>query len=190
MLTVEATDIPEVKIITARRIGDSRGFFSEVWSRRRFAEAGVDLDFIQMNHSLSQDVGTLRGLHFQTHPFAQDKLVRVARGSIVDVAVDIRSGSPTFGQHVAVELSAQNGRQLLVPVGFAHGFCTLEPDTEVLYQVSAYYSAEHDRGLAFDDPQLGIDWPFAADRLKLSDKDRKHPRLADLPAYFEWRKTD
>lgn len=189
MLTVEDTEIPDVKILTARRIGDSRGFFSEVWNRKRFAEAGLDLDFVQINHSLSTEVGTLRGLHFQTHPFAQDKLVRVARGRIVDVAVDIRHGSPTFGRHVAVELSAENGRQLLVPVGFAHGFCTLEPDTEVLYQVTACYSGENDRGLAFDDPQLAIDWPFAADALKLSDKDRRHPRLADMPAHFEWRKT-
>lgn len=189
MLTVEATDIPDVKIVTARRIGDSRGYFSEVWSRRRFAEAGLDHDWVQINHSLSGEVGTLRGLHFQAQPFAQDKLVRVVRGRVLDVAVDIRAGSPTFGQHVAIELSAENGRQLLLPVGFAHGFCSLEPDTEVLYQVTAYYSAEHDRGLAFDDPQLGIDWPFAADRLKLSDKDRKHPRLADMPVHFEWRKA-
>lgn len=190
MLTVEATEIPDVKILTTRRIQDSRGYFSEVWNRRRFAEAGLHHDYVQINHSLSTETGTLRGLHFQTHPFAQDKLVRVARGRILDVAVDIRAGSPTFGRHVAVELSAENGRQLLLPVGFAHGFCTLEPDTEVLYQVTAYYSGEHDRGLAFDDPELAIKWPFAADRLMLSDKDRRHPRLADMPVHFQWRETD
>ncbi len=184
MLTVEATDLPEVKIITARRIGDARGFFSEVWNRKRFAEAGLNHDYVQINHSLSAETGTLRGLHFQSHPFAQDKLVRVARGRILDVAVDIRHGSPTFGRHVAVELSADNGRQLLVPVGFAHGFCTLEPDTEVVYQVTAYYSGEHDHGLAFDDAALAIAWPYPAHTLILSDKDRRHPRLADLPAHF------
>jgi dTDP-4-dehydrorhamnose 3,5-epimerase len=184
MLTVEPTELPDVKLITARRIADARGYFSEVWNRQRFAEAGLDHDYVQNNHSLSVETGTVRGLHFQSHPFAQDKLVRVARGSIIDVAVDIRVDSPSFGRHVAVELSAENGRQLLVPVGFAHGFCTLEPDTEVLYQVTAYYSGQHDHGLAFDDPDLGIAWPYPTDALVLSDKDRRHPRLRDLPATF------
>lgn len=185
MLTVEATALPDVKIITARRIADDRGFFSEVWNRQRFAENGLAHDYVQVNHSLSSRAGTLRGLHFQSHPFAQDKLVRVARGSVLDVAVDIRIGSPTFGQHVAVELSAENGRQLLVPVGFAHGFCTLVPDTEVMYQVTAHYSGKHDHGLAFDDPDLAIAWPFPPGNLVLSEKDRQHGRLAELPAYFE-----
>ena len=128
-LKVEATDIPDVKIITPRKLGDSRGFFSEVYNRKSFAEAGIALEFVQDNHSLSAQVGTLRGLHFQSPPFAQDKLVRVPRGRILDVAVDIRVGSPTFGKHVAVELSAENWRQLLVPIGFAHAFITLEPNT-------------------------------------------------------------
>lgn len=185
MLNVEATAIPAVKIITPKRHGDHRGFFSEVYKQSDMAAAGIDLVFVQDNHSLSAQVGTLRGLHFQSAPFAQDKLVRVARGRILDVAVDLRASSPSFGQHVAVELSAENWRQLLVPVGFAHGFVTLEPDTEVLYKVTAPYGPANDHGLAFDDPALGIDWRLPHAELVLSDKDRKHPRLADLPRYFD-----
>ncbi|MGO4387130.1 dTDP-4-dehydrorhamnose 3,5-epimerase [Microvirga sp. 2YAF29] len=185
MLGIEPTAIPDVKILTPKRFDDGRGFFSEVYNRKRYEEAGVELDFVQDNHSLSETVGTIRGLHFQTTPFAQDKLVRVVRGRILDIAVDLRRSSPTFGRHVAVELSAENWRQLLVPIGFAHGFCTLEPDTEVLYKVTNYYSAAHDRGLAFDDPALGIEWPVAPGDAVLSEKDRKHPRLADLPACFD-----
>ncbi len=185
MLEIEPTAIPDVKILTPKRFDDGRGFFSEVYNRQRFEDAGLRLGFVQDNHSLSAKVGTIRGLHFQTPPFAQDKLVRVVRGRILDVAVDLRKSSPTFGQHVAVELSAENWRQLLVPVGFAHGFCTLEPDTEVLYKVTGYYSAAHDRGLAFDDPIIGIEWPVAVGEAILSEKDRNHPLLAELPAYFE-----
>ncbi|PZU91921.1 MAG: dTDP-4-dehydrorhamnose 3,5-epimerase [Chelatococcus sp.] len=185
MLSVEATAIPAVKIITPKRHGDHRGFFSEVYSRTAMAAAGIDLVFVQDNHSLSAEVGTLRGLHFQSPPFAQDKLVRVTRGRILDVCVDIRTSSPSFGQHVAVEISAKNWKQILVPVGFAHGFVTLEPDTEVLYKVSAPYGPANDHGLAFDDPGLGIDWGLPHDGLVLSDKDRRHPRLVDLPHYFD-----
>lgn len=185
MLSVEDTTIPAVKIVTPKKHGDPRGFFSETWSRKAFAEAGLDLDFVQDNQSLSAPVGTLRGLHFQSPPFAQDKLVRVTRGRILDVAVDIRASSPTFGKHVAVELSAENWRQLLVPIGFAHGFVTLEPDTEVLYKVTAPYAPENDHGLAFDDPALGIDWRLPLSGLTLSDKDRKHPRLAEMLRYFD-----
>jgi dTDP-4-dehydrorhamnose 3,5-epimerase len=184
VLSVEPTAIPEVKIVTPQRIGDHRGYFSETYNRKRFAEAGIAVDFVQDNQSLSAAVGTIRGLHFQSAPFAQDKLVRTLRGRILDVAVDLRRSSPTFGRHVAVELSAENGRQLLVPVGFAHGFCTLEPDTEIHYKVSAYYSAAHDHGLAWDDPDLAIAWPVDAASATLSDKDRRQPRLAELPAYF------
>ena len=185
MLQVEDTAIPAVKIVTPRRFGDARGYFSEVYSRRAFAEAGIDLDFVQDNHSLSVPRGTVRGLHFQSPPHAQGKLIRVVRGRVLDVAVDLRRSSPTFGRHVAVELSAETGRQLLVPVGFAHGFCTLEPDTEVLYKVTAHYAPAHDLGLAWDDPDLGIAWPVARDEALLSDKDRRQPRLADLPAVFD-----
>jgi len=184
MLSVEPTAIPAVKIITPKKHGDDRGFFSEVYNRGAMVEAGIDLVFVQDNHSLSGPVGTLRGLHFQSPPFAQDKLVRVTRGRILDIAVDIRASSPSFGRHVAVELSAENWLQLLVPIGFAHGFVTLEPDTEVLYKVTAPYGPANDHGLAFDDPALGIDWRLLHADLVLSDKDRQHPRLADLPRYF------
>jgi len=184
MLHIEATALPDVKIIQPKKIGDHRGFFSETYSRAAFAAAGLHHDFVQDNHSFSPVVGTLRGLHFQAPPFAQDKLVRVSRGRVLDVAVDIRASSPSFGKVVAVELSAENWLQMLVPVGFAHGFVTLEPDTEVLYKVSASYAPSHEHGLAFDDPAVGIDWGFPADRLILSEKDRRHPRLADLPRYF------
>jgi dTDP-4-dehydrorhamnose 3,5-epimerase len=183
-LSVEATAIADVKIITPKKFGDHRGFFSEVYNRKAFAEAGLDLEFVQDNHSLSAQVGTLRGLHFQSHPFAQDKLVRVIRGRILDIAVDIRKSSPTFGQHVAVELSAENWKQLLIPIGFAHGFVTLEPDTEVIYKVTNYYSAANDLGLAWDDPDIGVAWPVPPEGPVLSDKDRKHPRLRDLPPVF------
>jgi dTDP-4-dehydrorhamnose 3,5-epimerase len=182
---VEPTNIPEVRIIEPKRFGDHRGFFSETWNRESFRAAGIELDFVQDNHSLSATIGTLRGLHFQSPPFAQDKLVRVTRGRILDIAVDIRRSSPSFGRHVRVEISAANWRQVLVPAGFAHGFVTLEPDTEVLYKVTAPYSAEHDHGLAFDDPALGIEWPLPPTGAVLSDKDWRHPRLADLPAYFD-----
>lgn len=181
-MDVEATAIADVKIITPRRFGDHRGFFSEVYNKRALAEAGIELEFVQDNHSLSAEVGTVRGLHFQTPPMAQDKLVRVTRGAVLDVAVDVRAGSPTYGKHVAVELSAENWRQLLVPIGFAHGFCTLAPDTEVMYKVTNYYSAAHDGGIAWDDPALGIEWPVTD--AVLSEKDRGLPRLADLGEVF------
>ncbi|WP_262027448.1 dTDP-4-dehydrorhamnose 3,5-epimerase [Microvirga sp. Mcv34] len=184
MLNVETTAIPDVKIVTPARLGDHRGYFSETYNRQRFIGAGIDTEFVQDNQSRSASVGTVRGLHFQSAPFAQVKLIRVVKGSIFDVAVDIRRSSPTYGQHVAVELSAENGRQFLIPVGFAHGFCTLEPDTEIQYKVSAYYSAEHDHGLAWDDASLGIKWPVDPDKAILSDKDRRQPTLAELPVYF------
>jgi dTDP-4-dehydrorhamnose 3,5-epimerase len=181
---IEEAAIPDVKIITPRRIGDHRGFFSEVFNRRELADGGLNLDFVQENHSLSAEAGTLRGLHFQVAPFAQDKLVRVVRGRILDVAVDIRRASLTFGKHVAVELSSANWKQVFIPVGFAHGFCTLEPDTEVVYKVTNYYSAAHDRGLAWDDAALAIAWPVEGAAAVLSDKDRAHPPLERLPELF------
>jgi dTDP-4-dehydrorhamnose 3,5-epimerase len=185
MLEIEPTAIPDVKILTPKRVDDGRGFFSEVYNRQRFEDASIRLDFVQDNHSLSAKAGTIRGLHFQTPPFAQAKLVRVTRGRIFDVAVDLRRSSPTFGQHVATKLSAENWCQLLIPAGFAHGFCTLEPDTEVLYKVTGYYSSAHDRGLAFDDPKLGIEWPLANGEAILSEKDRQHPRFSELPICFD-----
>ncbi len=180
----EDTEIPDVKIVTPKKHGDARGFFSEVYKQSDWRAAGLDLAFVQDNHSYSAPAGTLRGLHFQIDPAAQDKLIRVVRGRILDVAVDIRRSSPTFGRHVAVDLSAQNWRQLLVPVGFAHGFVTLEPDTEVLYKVTSLYSPAHDRGLAWDDPDLAINWRVPADGLLLSERDRQWPRLRDLAESF------
>ena len=184
-MIVEETALAGVKVITPRKLGDHRGFFSETYNRQAFGAAGVPVEFVQDNQSLSAQPGTIRGLHFQTPPFAQDKLVRVVRGAIFDVAVDLRASSPTFGQYVSVELSAANWRQLLIPIGFAHGFCTLEPDTEVVYKVTNYYSAAHDKGLAWDDEALGIAWPTPKERAILSEKDRKHPLLRDLAAAFE-----
>lgn len=184
-MIVEETALAGVKIVTPKKFGDERGFFSETHNQNKWDAAGLHYRFVQDNHSLSREVGVIRGLHFQTAPFAQDKLVRVVRGRILDVAVDIRRSSPTFGRHVAVELSAENWRQLLVPIGFAHAFCTLEPDTEVFYKVTNFYSGANDRGLAFDDPDLGIDWPVALERAVLSDKDRRWPRLRDLADAFD-----
>ena len=177
-------DISGPVLLTPKKFGDERGFFSETYNERQFSPLiGVDR-FVQDNHSLSAPAGTVRGLHFQIDPMGQGKLVRVTRGAIFDVAVDLRRSSPTYGQHAAVTLSAGNWTQFRIPVGFAHGFCTLEPDTEVLYKVTQYYSPECDWGLAFDDPALNIAWPkFATDYL-LSPKDRTHPKLGELPAYF------
>jgi dTDP-4-dehydrorhamnose 3,5-epimerase len=183
-MDVLETEIPAVKILVPKRFGDSRGWFSETWNRRTLAAAGIDLDFVQDNHSLSVPAGTVRGLHFQAPPFAQDKLVRVLRGAILDVAVDLRRASPTYGRHVSVRLDAAEGMQLLVPAGFAHGFVTTEPGTEVFYKVTGYYSPEHDRGILWNDPDLGIDWGIDPDRVSLSDKDRHQPRLRDIEPVF------
>ena len=181
---VMATEIADVKLIVSRIHKDRRGFFSETYNKAALAALGVHLEFVQDNHSLSAERGVIRGLHFQIPPLAQDKLVRVIRGSIFDVAVDLRRGSPPDGKHVARIISAQVWNQFLVPIGFAHGFCTLEPNTEVLYKVTNYYSAEHDRGLWWNDPDLGIAWASAEAEAILSDKDRKLPRFYELPAYF------
>lgn len=179
-----ALSIPDVKLLTPKRFGDQRGFFTETWNRRTFAGLGLDHDFVQDNQSLSRDCPVLRGLHYQLAPHAQTKLVRVVRGCILDVAVDIRHGSTTYGRHVAAELSASNGAMMLVPAGFAHGFVTREPDTEVVYKVTEYYAPECDRGIAWDDPELAIDWQLGGQAPILSDKDRRHPRLADAPVAF------
>lgn len=181
---IEKLDIEGVLLITPKKIADERGFFSETYNKQLLAQAGIKKEFVQDNHSLSLKKSVIRGLHFQTPPHAQDKLVRVIRGSILDVAVDIRKGSATYGQHVTAELSAENWKQLWVPVGFAHAFCTLEPNTEVLYKVTDYYAPECDKGLAFDDPELGIDWPHTVMPPILSEKDKAHPKLSELPAYF------
>ena len=170
---VECLNIPDIRVLSLKKFGDRRGFFSETYNKQAFAALGIDIDFVQDNHSYSADKGTVRGLHFQTPPFAQDKLVRVVRGSVFDIAVDLRQGSPTYGRHVSAVLSAQAWNQLLVPIGFAHGFMTLEPDTEVIYRVSNYYAPDHDKGLLWNDPALGISWPIADAEAVLSEKDRK-----------------
>lgn len=187
-MKVTPSHIPDVLVLEPARLGDHRGFFSETFNRRVYQELGILCEFVQDNHSLSLSPGVLRGLHYQAPPGAQDKLVRCVRGAILDVAVDIRRGSPTFGRWVSVELSAENWRQVFVPKGFAHGFVTLEPNTEVCYKVSAYYSPEHDRGLRFDDPEIGINWRVAASEATLSDRDRGHPRLSELELCFEYPK--
>jgi dTDP-4-dehydrorhamnose 3,5-epimerase len=178
------TALPEVKLIRMPRFADARGFFAETYHREKWRAAGLTQDFVQDNHSFSAAAFTLRGLHFQTPPFAQAKLVRVVRGAVLDVAVDLRRGSPTYGRHVALTLSDADGAQLLVPVGFAHGFLTLEPETEVVYKVSAHYAPAHDRGLLWSDPALAIAWPAPAEAIVLSDKDRAWPPLADLDSPF------
>jgi len=181
---VLATEIADVKLIIPRIHRDRRGFFSETYNKAELAGLGVNLEFVQDNHSLSVERGVVRGLHFQIPPFAQDKLVRVIRGSVFDVAVDIRRGSPTYGKHVARVISATDWNQFLVPVGFAHGFCTLEANTEVIYKVTNYYSPEHDRGLQWNDPDLGIVWPVTESKAILSEKDRRQPQFRDVPQYF------
>ncbi len=169
--------------ISPRKFGDDRGFFSETYNTKSFAEAGINLTFVQDNHSYSAAKGVVRGLHYQLPPFAQDKLVRVTRGAILDVVVDIRKSSPTFGKWIALEVSAEKWNQILVPKGFAHGFMTLVENTEVIYKVTNYYSPEHDRSIRYDDPAIGIDWPLASSGVQLSDKDRKAPLFADADVF-------
>ncbi|MEO1241777.1 MAG: dTDP-4-dehydrorhamnose 3,5-epimerase [Pseudomonadota bacterium] len=175
MLDVQKTSLDGVLILTPARFGDDRGFFSETYNERRFIEAGVDIRFVQDNHSRSVEKGTVRGLHYQAPPFAQAKLVRVAAGKILDVAVDARASSPTFGKHIAVELSAENGAQLFVPEGFLHGFATLEPDTHVIYKVNNYYDRDSDGAVRWNDPDLAIDWGVDEDSATLSEKDAAAP---------------
>jgi dTDP-4-dehydrorhamnose 3,5-epimerase len=179
-MQLEALAIPDVKLVTPRIFRDARGFFSETWNERALAAAGIRARFVQDNHAFSTEAGTVRGLHFQREPMAQDKLVRVTRGAIYDVAVDIRRGSPTFGRHVGVVLSSENWAQLWIPKGFAHGYATLEPDTEVVYKVTEFYSPADDAGIRWDDPALGIAWPVDERRVVLSDKDMRLPLLAEI----------
>ncbi|WP_109468733.1 dTDP-4-dehydrorhamnose 3,5-epimerase [Albibacillus kandeliae] len=184
-MQIEDTALPGVKILTPKRFGDARGFFSESWNRRTLEGLGIGFDFVQDNHSLSAAVNTVRGLHFQAPPHAQDKLVRCGRGALFDVAVDIRRGSPTYGRWVGVELSAENGRQLLVPAGFLHGFATRTPETEVIYKCTDYYEPECDGAVRFDDPGIGIDWGLTGVAV-LSDKDAAAPLLKDFDSPFVW----
>ncbi|MCB9962677.1 MAG: dTDP-4-dehydrorhamnose 3,5-epimerase [Hyphomonas sp.] len=174
--------IPDVKLVTPRRFGDDRGFFSETYNRQRFVDAGITAEFIQDNHSYSANKGTIRGLHYQAPPFAQTKLVRVLRGAILDVVVDVRKGSATYGKWVSVELSAESGTQIFVPCGFLHGFATLMPDTEIAYKVDAYYSKECDGAVIWNDPDLGIDW--GVEEATLSGKDAEAPAFRDFKSPF------
>jgi len=170
--------------IVPKKIGDDRGYFSEIFRADRFNEQAGPIEFVQENQSLSVKTGTIRGIHFQSHPFAQGKLVRCLSGSVMDVAVDLRRDSQSYGGWVAVTLSAETNNQLWIPVGFGHAFCTLEPSSVIGYRVTSYYSAENDRGVAWDDPDIGVDWSDLVDPDTLSAKDRAQPSLANLPAYF------
>jgi len=185
-MQVLSSHFRDVMLLRPARHTDSRGFFSEAYSKRAYAEIGIFNEFVQDNHSLSQKRGVIRGLHFQLAPFAQAKLLRVLRGEIFDVVVDIRTKSPTYGQHIATVLSAEDWNQIFIPAGFAHGFCTLKPETEILYKVDHYYSPAHDRGIRWNDPRLGIAWPISGAEAELSEKDRKLPLLAELGHVFSY----
>lgn len=183
-MEVTVGKIEGIKLLTPVRHEDARGLFSEIYNAERFRRAGIECVFVQDNLSRSRRPGTIRGLHFQAPPHAQDKLVRVARGAVIDVVVDIRRASPTFGGHAQFRLDAETGTQLFVPKGFLHGFCTLEPDTEVVYKVSAFYAPEADYSILWNDPDLGIDWPVSPAEAILSAKDSAAPRLCDIPGVF------
>lgn len=183
-------DIPGPVVIIPRKFQDERGYFSETYVDPWFRENVAQTSFVQENHSYSAQAGTLRGIHFQMSPHAQGKLVRVLRGAVVDVAVDLRKGSPHFGRHVSVTLSAENWNQFWIPVGFGHGFCTLEPDTEVLYKVTSRYHPSSERGIRWDDPDLAIDWGLGSLPPTIADRDRQYPRLKDSPAFFAYETAD
>ncbi|MGL4280567.1 MAG: dTDP-4-dehydrorhamnose 3,5-epimerase [Albidovulum sp.] len=185
-MQIETTSLPGVLVLTPRRFGDARGWFSEVWNKDTLARAGISVDFVQDNHSYSAVPGTVRGLHFQSPPHAQTKLVRCGRGRVFDVAVDIRLGSPTYGHWVGEELSAENGRQLLIPAGFLHGFVTREPDSELLYKCSDVYAPHCDGAVRFDDPDIRIDWGIDTATATLSEKDAKAPFLKDFQSPFRY----
>lgn len=185
-MQIDELALPGAFIVTPKRFGDERGFFSETYSKSAFEEVAPGFEFVQDNHSLSREAGVLRGLHFQLPPHAQGKLVRVPRGRVLDVIVDLRVGSPTYGRHESVELSADNWKQLWVPPGFAHAFCTLEPDTEFCYKVTSFYAPQSDSGIAFNDPDLAISWPFSAGKLILSDKDLKLQAFKDFQSPFTY----
>ena len=183
-MIIEPTEIFDVKIITPKKFGDHRGFFSETYNAEKFQEGGIDLNFCQDNHSFSQEIGTLRGLHFQMAPFAQDKLVRVSRGAIYDVAVDIRVGSPTYGKWVGRVISAELWNQILVPKGFAHGFLVLSKHAIVHYKVDNIYSKSHESGIKYNDPELNIHWSFDEKNIIISEKDSALRYLENIETLF------
>ncbi|WP_374467965.1 dTDP-4-dehydrorhamnose 3,5-epimerase [Phenylobacterium sp.] len=180
MTTITPLALPELLLITPKRHGDARGWFAETWSRRAMSAAGVEADFVQDNQAFNARKGTVRGLHFQTSPHPQAKLVRVLKGAIFDVAVDVRPGSPTFGRWAGATLTAEGGEQLFVPRGFAHGYCTLVDDTELFYKVDGLYAPQTEGGVIWNDPDIGIEWPIDVEPV-LSDKDKVLPRLKDMP---------
>lgn len=186
MLEVKELDLPGVHLLIPKRHGDARGYFCETWNRERMAERGLHYDFVQDNQSLSAEVGTVRGLHFQAPPHAQAKLVRCGRGAVIDVAVDIRRGSPTYGQWLSEILSAENGHQLLIPEGFLHGFATLEPGSELLYKCTDYYAPDCDGAVRFDDPTIGIEWGVDLSQAVLSAKDAAAQSFDNFQSPFEW----
>jgi len=188
-MQIEKTALEGVLVLTPRRFGDHRGFFAESWNRRTLAQHGIEYEFVQDNHSLSREVNTVRGLHFQAPPHAQAKLVRCGRGALFDVAVDIRRNSPGYGRWIGVELTAENGRQLLIPEGFLHGFVTRSPDTEIIYKCTDYYAPDCDGAVRFDDPEIGIDWGIDPDTAILSEKDAAAPQLRDFETPFIYGKT-
>ena len=183
-MLVTSFEILGLLLVVPKRFNDPRGYFTEIYNANRMREVGVNETFVQDNLSLSSRAGTVRGLHYQTPPHAQAKLVRVSRGRILDIAVDLRTSSPSYGKHIAVELSAENGAQFFIPSGFAHGFCTLEADTELIYKVSNYYAPQADMGILWSDPELKIDWPVKPEDAIVSDKDAKLPLLKDIVKMF------
>lgn len=183
-MDVERFPIDGLLLLNPKRHRDERGYFVETYNKATFGNIGIDLAFVQDNQSHSIHAGTIRGLHFQARPHAQAKLIRVLQGSVYDVAVDLRRSSPTYGQWQSVDLSAANGRQFFIPAGFAHAFCTCEPDTVVAYKVDNYYAKDSEGGIFWNDPDLSIDWPLAAEKIHISEKDRELPRLRDLPSHF------
>lgn len=187
--SVQRLSIPEIVVIRPRRIGDGRGWFMETYRRDAFVDLGVTASFVQDNQAFSEVAGTLRGLHFQTPPQEQAKLVRVLRGAIYDVAVDIRSGSPSYGQWSGVRLTAADGEQLFIPAGFAHGYCTLEANTEIAYKCDAYYAPELEGGIAATDPEIAIEWPYPVEAMRLSTKDRLLPKLRDFASPFQLERS-
>ncbi len=183
-MEIGSTTLPEVKIVKPSKYADGRGFFSETYNRKALAEAGIDLNFVQDNHSFSAEKGVVRGIHFQIPPHAQDKLIHVVKGAVFDVAIDLRRSSRNLGKHVSAVLSAQAWNQMLIPIGFGHGFCTLEPNTEVVYKVTDYYSRDCERGIFWNDPELGIAWPVVPEEAILSVKDAHLPRMAESVDLF------
>ena len=184
-VNVKPSELPEVLVLTPKRFDDTRGFLSETYNEQRWREVGIDLRFVQDNHTHSAEPGTVRGLHYQVPPHAQDKLVRVTRGAILDVAVDIRVGSPTFGRHVSTVISAEAWNQILVPAGFAHGYATLEPDTEVFYKTTDFYAPDYERAIRWNDPAIGIEWGLAEGEAVVSERDSQAPLLAEAVDLFD-----